>query len=437
VPEKLLSAFCFLLSYFILVLSRENKMTKVMDKEIYDLIIVGAGPAGSAAVLYAARQGLKTLLLDKESFPRDKICGDALSGKSVTVLRELDLLEEVQQLPGAHIQSIVFSSPNNASFRIDLTRTSLKNIPKGFVIRRKHFDAFLFEKAKKTGNRTIEGFSVTDILTENGQVCGVKGKTANGEETEFRGKIILGADGYKSIVARKTGLYEHDPEHWVVALRCYYKNVKDLTDQIELHYVDEVIPGYFWIFPLENGYANIGIGMLHKYIKQKNIDLNTALMNTIHSPVFQKRFKDAEPMEKPVGWNLPVGSKRRKSYGPGFMLLGDAAGLIDPFTGEGIGNALYSAKFAVETAHEAIRSEDQRESFLSRYEDHLWKVIGNELKISTKLQKIGRYRFLLNLVINKAARNPEVSNIIAGMLANEVPRKRLANPLFYLRILFA
>ncbi len=412
-------------------------MTKFNDDKVYDLIIVGAGPAGSSAVLYAFRHGLSTLLLDKESFPRDKVCGDALSGKSVTALRELNLLDEVQRLPGAHIQSIVFSSPNHQSFRIDLRNTSLKDIPKGFVIRRKIYDAFMFGQAKKIATKTIENFAVNDLLIENNMVCGVHGKDIDGNERVFRGKIVLGADGFKSVVSRKAGLYDHDPSHWVVALRCYYKNVKDLTDQIELHYVDEIIPGYFWIFPLEDGYANIGIGMLHKYIKRQKIDINKALTDTINSPYFKDRFQEAEPMEKPAGWNLPVGSKRRKSHGNGFMLLGDAAGLIDPFTGEGIGNALYSAKYAVETARQAIDTGDLSEAFLSKYEDKLWKVIGNELKVSTKLQKIGRYRFLLNLVINKAARSAEVSNIIAGMLANEVPRKRLANPLFYLRILFA
>jgi len=404
----------------------------------YDLIIVGAGPAGSAATLYASKHGLKTLLVDKESFPRDKICGDALSGKSVAVLRELNLLEETQNLPGAHIQSIVFSSPDHASFRIDLAKTSLKNIPKGFVIRRKNFDAFMFDKAKQAATNTLENFTVTDLIIEDGYVCGIKGKEkGNNQEQSFRSNIVLGADGYKSIVARKLGLYEHDPKHWVVALRCYYKNVADLTDQIELHYVDEVIPGYFWIFPLENGYANVGIGMLHEYIKRQNVDLKKTLEETINSTYFRERFKEAEPLEKPVGWNLPVGSKRRKSYANGLMLLGDAAGLIDPFTGEGIGNAMYSAKYAIQKALDAQKANDYSEQFLSQFEDDLWKAIGNELKVSTKLQKIGRSRFLLNLVINKAARSEEVSNIIAGMLANEVPRKRLANPLFYLKLLFS
>jgi flavin-dependent dehydrogenase len=177
--------------------------------------------------------------------------------------------------------------------------------------------------------------------------------------------------------------------------------------------------------------------MLHEYIKRQNVDLKKALDNTIKSEYFKERFKGAEPMEKPIGWNLPVGSKRRKSYANGLMLLGDAAGLIDPFTGEGIGNAMYSAKYAIQTAKEALQRENFSGQFLSRFEDDLWKAIGNELKISTKLQKIGRSRALLNLVINKASRSDDVSNIIAGMLANEVPRKRLANPFFYLKLLFS
>jgi geranylgeranyl reductase family protein len=406
--------------------------------DFYDLIIVGGGPAGSTAAIYAAKNGLKTLLVDKQKFPRDKICGDALSGKSVTILREMELLEKVQNLPGASVQSIIFSSPNHASFRVDLNRTQLKNIPKGFVVRRQYFDNMLFNEAKRVTYTTLENFRVTGVLKDNGTVNGITGTNLHTNTPhKFRGKMILGADGYKSIVARNLGLYDHDPFHWVVALRCYYKNVKDLTDQIELHYIDEVIPGYFWIFPIENGYANIGIGMLYAYIKERNVDLNRALDNAIRSDYFRDRFKDAHPLEKPIGWNLPVGSKRRKSYGNGFLLLGDAAGLIDPFTGEGIGNAMYSGKYAAEYACQAIERNNVSEEFLAGYENALWQFIGNELKVSTKLQRIGRYLILLNFVIGKAARKKEVSHIIAGMLANEIPCNKLANPLFYLKLLFA
>jgi len=403
----------------------------------YDLIIVGAGPSGATAAIYAKLHGLKTLLLDKQKFPRDKICGDALSGKSVGILRDLELLDEVQSLPGAFIQSVTFSSPAHEMFNIDLKQTSLKNVPKGFVIRREVFDDFMFSKAKNAADTVLENFTVTDLIMENGTVKGVKGKNESSDDiVDYHGKIVLGADGYNSVVSKTLGLYEHDPKHWVVALRCYYKDVKGLTDQIELHYVDEVVPGYFWIFPMEENYANVGIGMLHQYIKENKVDLKSAMDKAINSPYFKERFANATPMEKPMGWNLPVGSKRRKNYGNGFMLLGDAAGLIDPFTGEGIGNAMYSARIAVETAKDAIANDNVGEQKLSEYFNRLWNEIGNELKVSHKLQKIGKYRFLLNFVIRKAARNKNVSDIIAGMLANEIPRKQLANPLFYLKLLF-
>ena len=408
-----------------------------MNSNSYDLIIVGAGPAGCSAALYAARHGLKTLLLEKERFPRDKICGDALSGKSITILRELALLDKVAALPGVTINTITFSSPDHTSFSINLNHSGLKNTTKGFVVRRKVFDNFLYQEVRRTDVRCQEGFTVTDLVLEDGQLQGIRGTQDDSDQVlEYKSRIILGADGYKSIVAQKTGLYHLDPEHWVVALRGYYKNVKDLTDQIELHFIDEVIPGYFWIFPVDNSYANIGIGMLHSAIKKQKADLKQMLQRAINSEFFKDRFAAAAEVEKPVGWNLPVGSLHRRNYGPGFLLLGDAAGLIDPFTGEGIGNALYSGKYAVETVRAALNCGNFSANFLSRYDRELWQGIGPELGVSTRLQKLGQNRFLLNYVIRKAARNKEVSRLIAGMMANEVPRSTLANPLFYLRLLF-
>jgi len=404
----------------------------------YDIIIVGAGPSGSTAAMYAGRHGLKSLLLDRQEFPRDKVCGDALSGKTVNILKDLDLLDEVGELPGALIRRVIFGSPKHDMVNVDFTSGAVENAPTGFVIRRQIFDNFLFRRAREAATDVVQNFMVTDLIEEDGRVVGIRGKDRKtGEEREYFGQVVLGADGFNSVVAKQTGLYDHDPEHWVVALRRYYANVGGLTDQIELHYVDEVLPGYFWIFPLENGYANVGIGMLHAFIKDRGVNLRDALDHAIESPAFKDRFEGAEPQERPTGWNLPVGSKHRKNYGNGFLLLGDAAGLIDPFTGEGIGNAMYSAKYAVETAVEAMNTGDFSEGFFQRYDDRLWAEIGDELQVSHKLQRLGRIRFLLNFVINKAANNKEVSDIIAGMLANEVPRKQLANPLFYAKLLFS
>ena len=406
--------------------------------EKYDLIIVGAGPAGTAAALYAARAGLSTLLLDEESFPRDKICGDALSGKSVDVLKELQLLDKVRDLPGAAINRIIFSSPKGTELVIHLGQSNLETIPEGFVIRRRYFDEFMFQQAGAVADRVITGFKVNGLLEEDGHVTGVRGvHSDDGNETNFSGSIVIGADGCHSVVARNAGLLSREPRHTIGALRQYYEGVAGLTDQIELHFVDEIIPGYFWIFPIENGHANIGLGMPHSAIKSQGISLKNALTEIISRPPFKERFANARPLEGLMGWNLPVGSLHRRNYGAGFMLLGDAAGLIDPFTGEGIGNALYSARYAVKTAKAALATGDVGAQALARYDQELWSVIGGELDVSSKMQKIGQYRPLLNFVINKAARSYKLRNLIGGMIANEVPKAKLTNPLFYLRLLFS
>ncbi len=400
----------------------------------YDLIIVGAGPAGTSAALYARQHGLSALLLEKESFPRDKICGDAISGKSMTILQELGLLDEVQKLPGALIESILFGSPASYFTQIGLMGDKRKGVPSGLVIRREIFDTFLFNKASETCD-TLQNFKVRDIEIDDDSVK-VSGVDSSGGNRAFSGRIAIGADGFNSIIARKMGLYRHEPEHWVVALRQYWRNVEMTGDCIEIHYTKTTQPGYFWIFPLENGMANVGVGMLHKTIKEKNIDLKDVLKQTINSQDFAARFKNAEKLEEPRGWNLPVGSTHRINHGKRFMLLGDAAGLIDPFTGEGIGNALFSAKYAVETAAAAIKQNDFSMAKLAVYDKLIWDRLGNELSVSTRLQKVGRIKLLLDFVIGKAQRNPEVRDIISGMMSNAIPKKQLANPLFYLKLLF-
>ena len=404
---------------------------------MFDVIIVGAGPAGTTAALYAHRLGLKCILLDKAVFPRDKICGDALSGKSVRIMRELGILDELNNLDGSEINRITFGSPKNIQFDVNLKGTQNNDqITKGFVIPREIFDNYLFEKADAVTD-TRQGFSVKDLIFENNYVVGVKGKTRSGTEEEFRAPVVMGCDGSNSIVARKLGLYEMEMDHTSVAVRCYYEGVKGLTDQIELHYVKEVNPGYFWLFPAGDGRANIGIGLSKSDMKKENRTLRQIMDEVTQTEYFKERFADAEQLERPVGWNLPLGSIHRKNHGNGFMLLGDAAGLVDPFTGEGIGNAMVSGQYAMEVAAKSKLSGDFSEKAFAEYDELLWRDIGKELRTSTKLQSLARSKFLLNFVINRASRNEEVQNIISGMLANEIPKDELSSPLFYFKILFS
>ena len=404
---------------------------------MYDAIIVGAGPAGSSAAIYCNKLSLNTLLLDKSIFPRDKICGDALSGKSVKILEELDLLQDLDKLNGAIVNRIIFGNPNHSECELHLNKSlNKRHISHGFVIPRKIFDNYLFKKASDVSN-VVSGFNVEDLIYNKSQVIGVKGKSINGEQKKYFGNIVLGADGPYSIISRKSGLYNSDMNYTAVGLRCYYENVEDLTDQIELHYVNETIPGYFWIFPAGNKKANIGVGLLKSRAKKKKYNLQQIMKQVINSKNFKYRFKNSNALEKPKGWNLPFGNTKRGNHGNGFLLLGDAAGLVDPFTGEGIGNAMESGKIAADIVLKAKKLNNFSNQILSEYDKVLWEYLGSELKTSTLLLKLAHYRILLNFVIDRASRNKNIKNMISGMLANEVPKTELSNPMFYLKTLFS
>ena len=203
---------------------------------MYDVIIVGAGPAGASAAIFAKKAGLKTLLLEKSFFPRDKICGDALSGKSVRLMRDLGILSDVENLNGAKINTITFGSPSNRQFDVSLINRKDKNkSKKGFVIPKKIFDNYLFEKANEI-SETRQGSKVVDLVKEQNKVKGVIVKNDKGISETLLAPIILGCDGPYSVIARKLGLYNMDMKNTSVAIRCYYSGVEDLRDQIELHF---------------------------------------------------------------------------------------------------------------------------------------------------------------------------------------------------------
>ena len=404
---------------------------------MYDVIIVGGGPAGATAALYADRMGLNSIVLDKASFPRDKVCGDALSGKTVGIMRELGLTDGLDLLEGSEINRITFGSPNHSQFNVYLKDSkNTRHITKGYVITRQIFDNYLFQKADEVVE-TRQGFSVKDIIYDNGTITGVTGKNKDGEIENIYAPLVMGCDGANSIISRKLGLYKMDINNTAVAIRCYYEGIEGLTDQIELHYVSEVKPGYFWLFPAGEGKANIGIGLFKSDAKKEKRSLEQIMNEIIASQYFNDRFQNAYPIEKPKGWNLPMGSIQRENHGDGFLLLGDAAGLVDPFTGEGIGNAMVAAKYAMQVALKAKTLNNYTSETLREYDTLVWDELGGELATSTKLQKLARSSFLLNFVIKRAARSKEVQEIISGMLSNEIARDELSDPSFYFKILFA
>ena len=393
--------------------------------KVYDVIILGAGPAGATAAMYLAKANVSAVLVDKATFPRDKTCGDAQGRKAANIMKELNVYDGYEKLPGQKIYGITLSSPNGTLVHVDVESRD-KPAP-GYVHKRKVFDNYLYACAKRVAE--TKTMTVKDAIVEKNAVVGIVGVNERGEPEELRGRLILAADGALSVVAKKFKMDDNPPEHHISALRMYYKNVTGLTDRIEIHLVKSLIPGYFWIFPLPGNEANVGLGMIIKDMQQKKINLKQAVLDEIKvNPLFKERFKDATIVDDVKGWTLPIASHHRKCYGNGFLLLGDAAGLIDPLSGEGVGNAMISGKIAAQVAVEALKKKDVSERFLKRYDKELWNVIGDEIKTNYRLQTLGKkYPHLIDKLMQKAAANESFRRELEGMLPYTGGRKKIGS----------
>ncbi len=383
-------------------------------QENRDVIVVGAGPSGSICAILLGRMGYNVLLVDKAKFPRDKPCGDGISGKSVSLLKEFGLFEKIPSIEHQICDGATIYLSDEIKVELDDATNT------GFTSKRVVYDNFLFEKAKELVD-VLEEFSVTDLIIENSKVMGVKGINLKTKEGIIcKAKVVVGADGANSVVASKLGLNKFEPKHRASALRVYYKNISAVSKKLELYFLDNIMPGYFWIFPLENGQANVGIGMVVSEMQNRKISLQELMLNEIKTnPLLTERFKDAQMVEGSLrGWNLPLATAKRKMYGNGFVLLGDAASLIDPFTGEGIGNGMLSAKVASIVINEAFKKNDYSEKILEHYDKLLTKEIGKELKASYTLQGIGnfifRFKWFRNFLYKKVIKRPALISAISA-----------------------
>jgi menaquinone-9 beta-reductase len=403
---------------------------------MFDAVVVGAGPGGATSAAVMADAGLKVLLLDKARFPRDKICGDAISGKSVDVLHRLDVLDEVIASEQIVTWGITFAGPRGARAEIPFTSDFEREVPPGFVCARTVFDEIIVRRAQRAGAELREETEVLGLLRDGEKVTGVRIRR-RGREENVHAPMVIGADGAYSVVARELGIVQMDTHHYCAGLRLYLDDVSGFNHHnfIEIHFLKEATPGYFWIFPMSDGRANVGVGMLSSVIRKRGIRLRSVLDQLVSHPAFGDRFERSTRRGPIKGWGLPLGSKPRKMYGDGWMLIGDAASLIDPFSGEGIGNAMVSGEFAARWTIAGHQAGNFSSGFTSGYERDVLKTLKPELRLSHQMQKLANWQWLLDAVIGKAQRSPQIAQTVSAMFESHEERKKLVSPSFYLRLL--
>jgi geranylgeranyl reductase family protein len=375
----------------------------------FDVLICGAGPAGSTAAITLKNSGLKVALIDAAIFPRDKVCGDAVSSVSKRVLRQLNPALEEELLdfpPKSNITQALLHGPNFKQLRVHFRKV-------GHCIRRKDFDNWLYEKAIEGSN--IATFSGQKVKSVSKIANGVALKMLNGQV--FNAKIVLGCDGAHSVVAKQLANFKVNKKHYSGAIRQYFSNVKGMEgNALEVYFLEGYLPGYFWIFPLSNNEANVGFGMLSQTISDKKIDLKLAMHRIINEiPQVAARFEDAKALEAPIGFGLPLGSKKYNISGDGYMLCGDAASLIDPFSGEGIETAMESGKFAAEQVIKCFDTNDFSPATLKAYDKKVYQKMWPNFRNHYYLQRLLSDRVALINTLVKVGNIPWVNKQITNL----------------------
>ena len=410
-------------------------MGQKLDAEV---IVVGGGPAGASTASALARAGVDVLVLDRATFPRDKICAEYLSPQASRILSDMGVLDEVESTHPAHLAGMRVRAPNgvfaDGKFASNHGFHGFRD--KGLAIRRTILDEIVLRGAQTAGARVEESMRVTD-LARNGsaRVTGVTVLAGDGQQRTLHARYVVGADGLRSVVGRRLGLLKTS-RFWPrrIALVAHYTKVQGVTDMGEMH-VD--YDGYFGIVDVGHGQMNVAV-VVPMARAQKIGDKTEFFERWIAArPHLAERFVGSERIT-PVRATGPFATASRRAWAPGAALVGDAADFFDPFTGEGMYAALHGgeilAPFLAEALHRDVREE---RDILSGYDTARKREFGGKWTLERIVGMAIAYPYFLNNAAKILSRRPDMADLLVGVAGDFIPPKVVLGPRFLFSLFIA
>ena len=371
--------------------SEKQPTQREQGSEPWDMAIVGAGPAGSVCACSALTTSdrMRVALIDREKFPRDKSCGDLVRSDGAAVLKELGLGAVFDGRPP--IEDVRAKSPSAKYAYMDKLAEWFNGCDDDFVVERMVFDNHLFEGAKERGARDFTGYKFTGAeFDDSTELWTLELQSSRGAVVEIRCRVLVGADGAGSRVRRLAGLRRNDEEHIGVGLRAY-AHVKGLPKQtLRIDWLESLMPGCGWVFPLADGKVNIGVGIGRQEFKRRGISLEQHLDEYVHylssQDVAIRNLDDIKAHPLPLASQIPPLVPKRQ-----MALIGDAASMIDPFSGEGIHYGVWAGRLLGHIVGEWVNRGGDLQAGLERYEKEFAEQFGEILKVAQSVRELAQF----------------------------------------------
>jgi geranylgeranyl reductase family protein len=397
-----------------------------------DVVVVGAGPAGAATAAHLCRAGFSVVLLDQKRFPRDKVCGDFVGPVALLELQRLGF--------GGRREYLRTNCVREAALFLDGEELIVRSLPKvegmpaiGRVIPRIVLDQWLVETAMESGAVLLDGHKIQEVSREHDGVRVIA--QAERETRSLRARVVVGADGSNSQMARVLRGGDSRRDRRIIAVRGYYTGVNGQADRADLYFSERSFPGYTWVFPTGDGEANVGVGMVLQTVPRTTQHLRELLLELVRSDrALAERLDGARLEDKIVGWPLATFDPRQPLVGDRMVLVGDAAGLINPLNGEGIQYALLSAQWAAAAVGAAIRRGDCSQQGLSSYARHVHERVRYDMALAQMIVALIKNRSLnriwlgtLRTLAARARRDPAFADTAGGILVGVQPARDAAS----------